>query len=1450
MESKRVSWKPGDEGASAKLKPDQSCSCCHAARWGGHRRWTGLRHKAVQGHKSHEATQQEPHLQAWQLDHSLADITTPTPSVQKDIESEYIAAAGGMAWAAMTAIYFIWKLCMRKAKPTSSVKHVYKNADYTEDNAGKPVAGYSSQLEAKQAYMGQYVENMPMKRLCQVRGDGNCMWRSLGKLMQAPWRMVKQHTLTHARAHGASRAVMRRYSKSGCWGNAYLLHLAALAWDCNIVVQTPDQGNWQIATGSLTTYHMKLERYHYTPLVIADDEEQHYPVGIHQLTEGQIPCLEGGSTTARALSNVGLPEESWGDGHRVQIYVKAINPGGLVSPENWLVTHDRQTIRGLRQRLADAWHIEVDRIELQSPEERDSFLPDNVPLFRFDFEAWIIPLAEMDLPRGPDWRIIRLCPGAPEYTIAAILQHDNGNPDYEALELQHSGPHWDSIRVFLSARLGVDSTSLVVARIDAPVARLYGVPRLLFATYVPEPEEVADGQPSSDDSPVSLDHYHEQDHLGIEWLYVRLDEFSEHLNVTFRILLHHDQDSDPEFEAIAILGDVPSQARLYEWLSYRLVCPPNMLVIFEIDERATARFDRRRMWMATFLPYIPYLRGGAEGRCMSKQAAESLNADDEMLNLTQVGPEHESEPLSHPIGESVVGLVPGKCRTQGSDVHTCSPTVPYMPDAVCEGVREARHSESRDAPPPTTSVHHVEHLCHVQCVDGNYLSQDQPFTWIVTFPAGSVYVIVPKHWSKSDILQVLSVRGDTTLTEDVSLSCSDTCPNWSRHCCRLHILQHDSIRSSSLWSAVYANHPDLQGGGKGAGEGDSVGQALGHLRKFGALSLAPQHARILLQAKPSLVQSVLATEDPNALRGLISKQANKAHLPLQVDAQKSTPVARGSSVPPVRKDGSAANRSRSLPTKGKGGRNVSDQKSPDDPVPILFQVDWDVPIVQDLWPGQQGVTVASSMSQVQSLLTRWKGAQGKACIVALDKSSFPDVRQKQCMVNLGLKQGIGFVVKPTLAWIIQVGDSEVMPKNVAPTISIAPRHDSSIVTAVVAYKDSVTKALQKEIQDKKAMAIKAHLASVLPNDLAHRLDAFKFREDDDSWFCLVRFPTTALQDILRTSGLDGVFLRSPREHESQFGLLWLQGDLSTDADLARKSLEKLPEHLGLVRGKKGLGYRVPRDRLAAARQAQGQDPNPMFLVEGLPPEAVPEDIEEMLKKCSWEAKVIEDSRRMSRGGAVWKVRAPNAPPTNAVQLAFGEQQCVVHIRELGVSAAIPGPKPQRVIEVKPPKSWAEAVEPRVFRTTEAKETTSASASSSHPAPAAAFHPEAALHSGEGKKRRVDFVEDGKAPDATSEFQQLFQKVQQQDQMLRSLMDAIQMLTQQQAQQNAQIQHAQASANMQGPLGAFDARWGSGQSQPPTPPLPQTPQASDLPASQDAAIEVDSGDDELAQVGAS
>ena len=185
---------------------------------------------------------------------------------------------------------------------------------------------------------------------------------------------------------------------------------------------------------------------------------------------------------------------------------------------------------------------------------------------------------------------------------------------------------------------------------------------------------------------------------------------------------------------------------------------------------------------------------------------------------------------------------------------------------------------------------------------------------------------------------------------------------------------------------------------------------------------------------------------------------------------------------------------------------------------------------------------------------------------------------------------------------------------------------------------------------------------------------------------------------MQVSGQEAFMIKTPRESPVEYGIIWFQADVSQDIALAQKALAGVKDHAGLILGRRGFGYRVPSEQMAAAKTAQGIDPTPQYTIQGLPPEMQSEDVLELMKAIDWPAEVLADSRRVVKGGAVWKVKSDHAPKALAMQFNYGEQKCRLHIRQLGVQQHTERPKQAPAANTYPaPRNWAEATAPRVLR---------------------------------------------------------------------------------------------------------------------------------------------------------
>ena len=495
------------------------------------------------------------------------------------------------------------------------------------------------------------------------------------------------------------------------------------------------------------------------------------------------------------------------------------------------------------------------------------------------------------------------------------------------------------------------------------------------------------------------------------------------------------------------------------------------------------------------------------------------------------------------------------------------------------------------------------------------------------------------------------------------------------------------------------------------------------------------------------MDKVLRLEEAPPIERLLKRAARQAKLPLKEDSdansvQPQQPAQqRSASAAPARAGGASnkgkgngvrsqsvgANRAASTAhrsegrggataaslskggSKGKGTNKGAEREEDNESLPTLFQEDWDAKIVEELLPGMaEGLLVAPTMSSAKLLAQRMKGATGKLAMICLDQVDDPHLRQKQVQVSLGVKHGAGRRVQASTAWLVQLGQEDVKLLSAVQTVDIQPKVGQTQVTGVHFEKSEISAELRKSLDAKNAEVAKNYFGAVVDEGARHMLDVFRIKDEGNGYYALLRFPKSAKSELLKLSGADGAYVRTPKEEIAEYGVSWLPADTGKDITLAKKVLESCEHHAGLVQGRSGLGIRASKANIAGIKSQQGQDATPCYCVRGLPPAMSRQELEELLKHLGWKARPEDDGRKMIRGGASWRVRAENPPNKFSASLNYGYLRCNVQIQELGAESKVSEPEMHGTI-FPAPKSWAEAVAPKVVRPTPLTKTEKAEA---------------------------------------------------------------------------------------------------------------------------------------------
>ena len=686
---------------------------------------------------------------------------------------------------------------------------------------------------------------------------------------------------------------------------------------------------------------------------------------------------------------------------------------------------------------------------------------------------------------------------------------------------------------------------------------------------------------------------------------------------------------------------------------------------------------------------------------------------------------------------------------------------------------------------------------HILFQDNNFLSQDQHQTYRLQSPIGACWATGPKHWQRSHLAEAFSAILGCHCRVDESCSCPEVCEEWSRHYCQVTLtceqLRVDQV-PADITSLLWLDLPERQliGGGRGEHEEGQLGKAIHHIRKMQIRSLSPQHLRLLLMARPQLTDEILRNEDAQKVRRALFRQAKRVHLPwkgeeAEASEEEPKPPKQQRAGKPKPAAGEGKGKSPSPPKEkvqpgpkaakasGKGSHQAEEQ-------PVLFDADWPVPVVRELFPGQQGIQLAQTMEEAARIVERMKHAKGKAAIVSLDQVPGVPNSQQQMTVSLGVRKGQALTVKSSLAWLVQLGSEAVHPNHVAPEITLSPKAALTMVTAAIIEKRHADKALVKEAENKDMGKLRKRFEEIIGRDCGSQLDLFRLRDEGPHFFLLIRFPQNSLEDMLRASGKAGLFIRTPKDKVADYRVIWLPGDAGLSTAVALATTDKLDHQLGLVSGKASLGYRVAAHRWAEARSQQGLDPRPLYLIQGLPARIDRDDLQELLTSLDWKAEIVAEGRRVGRGGASWQLRAEEEPKTQAFAFNYGYQRCQVHISSAGTPQQLKPKEKEQPAAYKPPKTWAEAIAPRVLQPKKEQEQREPSVAKEDHDAQMHFRPSGAAEGGaktaeepQGQKRRKTEMNLGIPAPSTPPTQMqdqvamLFHKMQRTEEALQSVM---------------------------------------------------------------------------------
>eukprot|EP00971_Amphidinium_carterae_P241340 4792109-Amphidinium_carterae.2 len=194
---------------------------------------------------------------------------------------------------------------------------------------------------------------------------------------------------------------------------------------------------------------------------------------------------------------------------------------------------------------------------------------------------------------------------------------------------------------------------------------------------------------------------------------------------------------------------------------------------------------------------------------------------------------------------------------------------------------------------------------------------------------------------------------------------------------------------------------------------------------------------------------------------------------------------------------------------------------------------------------------------------------------------------------------------------------------------------------------------------------------------------------------LVRMTEQAVHCSMKMLGEQGVTVRTPRELQSQFKILWPDRGESDTLSVCQAWAQKFQDHAGVFMKAGRFALRVPVQQVMAAKQACGQQAEEKYVLRGLPLDADASDVDVMLQSVGWAAKANPTSRRVSQGSASFQVLALHPPPKYGFYVKFGYLRCNVQVAQ--PRALKKKDEEERKKEEKPPRTWAQVLKPAVYQ---------------------------------------------------------------------------------------------------------------------------------------------------------
>eukprot|EP00971_Amphidinium_carterae_P267364 5303341-Amphidinium_carterae.1 len=418
------------------------------------------------------------------------------------------------------------------------------------------------------------------------------------------------------------------------------------------------------------------------------------------------------------------------------------------------------------------------------------------------------------------------------------------------------------------------------------------------------------------------------------------------------------------------------------------------------------------------------------------------------------------------------------------------------------------------------------------------------------------------------------------------------------------------------------------------------GRAVGKLRALGLeYLLARKHWPMLLAVEPYLTVLLNTCSDGEKLKAEIVKAAGRRDLTVN---NSPTPPSAGIG-PTLAPLGKMPDKLKvtlvALPLdllvaqalgEGKGREKPKWQPLPrpdtPDAVYLLQATEWDVKIVESWTKDEDCVVMCQNIDDLKDLVKKCVGTARRVAAVAPFCTTSNGLSSERIFFGFSKKVGDKETQGTLPGFLYQLGASPVLHKSACTYLESKADADASIIIQALWPADCMEPDKWEKIKGGDLHCFKKMIDEVLHFKLvALIVDVFKLGRISDS---------------AATAGLENDLYFNPVGDKRQdFKVLWLRKEEAGSRQQAIDFIQKssvTEGASGLVWKHEGLGIRYTPSKCDAQKLLLGRPAGSLWTVAGLPFDASDEVVSDLLKGMQWVCEIIPGSRRTKQGSAAWR----------------------------------------------------------------------------------------------------------------------------------------------------------------------------------------------------------------------